>query len=191
MPTSASILTAIGEIITGAKYKANQMRPLLQNIFNVSSSFYSGTSDPGSSNDNTQNYRIGSLGRNTNTGRYFVCVNANTGAAVWDNLNDDFLVSEATFADGSTTAIPLRTAYFRATASGSIDEATFTLPNPTYVGKSVEIIVLGTLTTAITIVNGSAATQATLDPFTSLACVKLVCTDASAQTWKVVNLSFQ
>lgn len=191
MPTSASILTAIGEIITGAKYKANQMRPLLQNIFNVSSSFYSGTSDPGSSNDNTQNYRIGSLGRNTNTGRYFICVNANTGAAVWDNLNDDFLVSTATFDDGSTTAIPLRTAYFKATASESIDEATFTLPAPTYVGKEIEIMVLGTVTTSITIVNGIAATQATLDPFTSLACVKLVCTDAAAQTWVVVGLSFQ
>ena len=192
MPTSASILTAIGEIITGAKYKANQMRPLLQNIFNVSSSFYSGTSDPGSSNDNTQNYRIGSLGRNTNTGRYFICVNANTGAAVWDSLNDDFLVSEATFADGSTTIMPFRTAYFIATTSGSVDEAVFQLPLPSYAGKSVKILVLGAVTTGITVVNeATSATQTTIDACTSFASIELICNNVTTQAWEVVAISFQ
>lgn len=192
MPTSASILTAIGEIITGAKYKANQMRPLLQDIFNVCSSFFSGTSNPGSSNDNTQNYRLGSLGRNTNTGRYFICANANTANAVWDNINNDFLYSTATFADGSTTVIPFKTAYFKATGSGSIDEATFKLPVPTYVGKTVEIYVSAVVTTGITIVNQSDATVTTLDSFgaNNIGCIKLVCTDAALQTWEVISLSY-
>ena len=191
MPTVASILTSIGEIITGAKYKANQMRPLLQNIFNVSTAFYSGTSDPSSSNDNTQNYRVGSFGRNTATGRYFICINANTGAAVWDSINDDSLYSEATFVDGSTTAIPFRTAFFRASASGSVDEAVFTLPIAAYYGKTVEIFASGSVSTGISVVNQSAITQVTIDFFgpSNIACVKLMCNNISTQTWKVVSLS--
>lgn len=190
MPTSASILTAIGEIITGAKYKANQMRPLLENIFNVSSSFYSGATDPVTSNDNTQNFRVGSFGRNTSTGRYFICANAATGNAVWQNLNDDFAFNQATITDGSTTSIPARTAYFTANGSGIIDEAIIKLPPPTYLGKTVEILVLGNVTTAITIVNEANIVQAVLDSFrTDFGCIKLVCTDVSSQTWKRTFIS--
>lgn len=183
---------SIGRNTTTGRYFICRDATVGAAVWDIISAFYSAASDPGSANDNTQGFIPGSFGRNINTGRYFVCVNANTGAAVWDNVNSDFLYSEATFADASTTAIPFKTAYFKATGSGTIDEAIFVLPQPTYVGKTVEIYVGAIVTTGITIVNQSAATQATLDSFgaNNIGCIKLVCTDAALQIWKIVSLSY-
>jgi len=47
---------------------------------------YTGTSNPGSSNDTTQGYAAGSYGLNTGTGQGFVCRSAASGAAVWEAL---------------------------------------------------------------------------------------------------------
>ena len=190
MPTTASILTAIGEIITGAKYKANQMRPLLENIFNVSTAFYSASTNPSSANDNTQNYRAGSFGYNTATQRYFICRSAATGAAVWELISLDSLYVNFSFASLSTTQFSERTAFARATATGTIDEAVFELPDVPYLGKTVDIIILGTVTTNINIANAAGTNQFSIDPFTSYACVKMVCTNATTQTWAAVNLNF-
>jgi hypothetical protein len=44
---------------------------------------YTGTADPGTSNDSTQGYAAGSFGLNTSTGRAFVCRSAAASAAVW------------------------------------------------------------------------------------------------------------
>jgi hypothetical protein len=47
---------------------------------------YTGTSNPGSSNDQTQGYAAGSYGINTGTGQGFVCRSAAASAAVWEAL---------------------------------------------------------------------------------------------------------
>ena len=41
------------------------------------------TSNPGSTNDNTQGYAIGSRWLNVSTNQEYVCADAATGAAVW------------------------------------------------------------------------------------------------------------
>lgn len=151
MPTTASILTAIGQIITGAKYKANQMRPLLQNIFNVSSSFYTGNLNPGASNDNTQNYRAGSLGRNTANGRLFICRDATTGAAVWEQISKDFLVVNTAMTEGGTSTLGETTSQLN--LSGTVNDYTVTLPPNPYGGKEVCIKVIGTASGDFKVVN--------------------------------------
>lgn len=47
---------------------------------------YSGTSDPGVNDDNTQGHVAGITGINTTTGDMFICLDATTGAAVWQAL---------------------------------------------------------------------------------------------------------
>lgn len=47
---------------------------------------YSGTSDPGASDDNTQGHVAGITGVNTSTGDMFICLDASTGAAVWQAI---------------------------------------------------------------------------------------------------------
>jgi hypothetical protein len=50
---------------------------------NLPVSNLSAVTNPGSSNDNTQGYGIGSLWINTNTNTVYTCTNATTSAAVW------------------------------------------------------------------------------------------------------------
>ena len=47
---------------------------------------YSGTSDPGVNDGNTQGHVAGITGVNTSTGDMFICLDASTGAAVWQAL---------------------------------------------------------------------------------------------------------
>lgn len=190
MPTIANIAQRIALIITGANSTANLVRPILNDTLNVATAFYSGATDPGAANDNTQNYRPGSFGYNTATQRYYICRNASTGAAVWELISLDSLYVNFSFASLSTTQFSERTAFARATASGVIDEATFELPDLPYLGKSLDIIIFGNITTGINIGNAAGANQFSLDPFTTYACVKMVCTNATTQTWSAVNLNF-
>lgn len=44
------------------------------------------TTAPGAANDNTQGYTRGSYWLNTTNNQYYICANAATGAAVWQNL---------------------------------------------------------------------------------------------------------
>lgn len=46
------------------------------------------TTDPGASNDNTEGYGVTSHWLNTTAGRYFICRDASTGAAVWDRITN-------------------------------------------------------------------------------------------------------
>lgn len=151
MPTTASILTAIGQIITGAKYKANQMRPLLQNIFNVSSSFYVGNLNPGASNDNTQNFRAGSLGRNAANGRLFLCRDATTGAAVWQQISQDFLVVSTAMVEGGTSTLGETTSQLN--LSGTVNDYNVILPPNPYPGKPVTIKMTGTASGDFSVIN--------------------------------------
>ncbi len=190
MPTIANIAQRIALIITGANSTANLVRPILNDTLNVATAFYSGSVNPSAANDNTQNYRPGSFGYNTATQRYFICRDAATGAAVWELISTDSLYVNFSFASLSTTQFSERTAFARATASGTIDEAFFELPDSPYLGKTVDIIVLGTVTTALNIANAAGANQFSIDPFSSYACIRMVCTNATTQTWAAVNLNF-
>jgi hypothetical protein len=190
MPTIANIAQRIALIITGGSSTANLVRPIMSDTLNVATAFYSAATNPGAANDNTQNYRPGSFGYNTATQRYYICRDASTGAAVWELISLDSLYVNFSFASLSTTQFSERTAFVRATATGTIDEAIFELPDVPYLSKTVDIIILGTVTTAINIANAAGAAQFSIDPFTSYACVKMVCTNATTQTWSAVNLNF-
>lgn len=47
---------------------------------------YFGASDPGASDDETQGYRILSMGLNVSTDAVFICIDPSEGAAVWLQL---------------------------------------------------------------------------------------------------------
>lgn len=48
---------------------------------------YTATTNPGTSNDITQGYKVGSEWLNTSTGKWYKCRDISEGAAVWDLLN--------------------------------------------------------------------------------------------------------
>lgn len=60
----------------------------------------SATTDPTTSNDNTQGYSVGSFWINVSLDRIYQCVDASTGAAIWGRLNS-VIVDDAP-SDGQT-----------------------------------------------------------------------------------------
>jgi len=80
------------------------------------------TANPIVTNDNTQGYAPGSLWLNNNTGRVFICVGNNTGAAVWREVaviteNDVFFPETNDTVDLGTAANRFKALYL----SGNID----------------------------------------------------------------------
>lgn len=88
-PTSGliAVVTNVGTAGAGAGY----CRIEIQEVNRVSPSGtgaqpYSGTTDPGVDDDNTQGHVVGITGVNTSTGDMFICLDATTGAAIWQQI---------------------------------------------------------------------------------------------------------
>ena len=190
MATIASIQAKIATIITNALTKANLLRPTLQDMLNVSTSFYSANVPPSAANDNTQNYRPGSLGRSISAKRYYVNRDASTGTAVWDLITTDFEHEDIIVTEGGTTLLAATTASVYGTC-GSIDEAFIKLNGGAYLGKTIDILVLGAATTGIGILNNSDAVQFSGEPFTTYLSVRMTCTNPDTNTWKPTQLSIK
>jgi hypothetical protein len=89
-PTKDQITNQVDQIQPDGNYTANELRGLLSNIVgSLYSPFYSATSNPSTSNNQTQNYKTGSLGKNSSTGRYFVCSSATASTATWEQITND------------------------------------------------------------------------------------------------------
>lgn len=189
MPTIANILSRIALVISGAKSEANLVRPILQDSLNVSTSFYSSTIIPDASADNTLNYRPGSLGVQTSSGRKFLCTNASTGAAVWERITIDSGHEDLTITDGSTTNLQGTTATVAATC-GAIDEAFIAMPLSPYLGKTVDILILGSATTGVGIIKNGGGNLFSGEAFNNYFSIRMVCTDVATNTWKAVQLAF-
>lgn len=51
---------------------------------------FSATTDPATTNDNTQGYAVGSQWHNTTNDRCWICIDATTNAAIWHRINSLF-----------------------------------------------------------------------------------------------------
>lgn len=139
-PTKTDLQTLINQIVTGGNYTANELRPLLTNLLDgIYSPFFSASSNPGSGNNQTQTYKAGSLGRNTSTGRYFVCSAADGTTATWERLTNDIGYQQINAS--ASTAYQISTNTSIVSFSGSQNTVTINLPTAvnSYLGKVVRI----------------------------------------------------
>ena len=138
--TRDQIQDLINLIVAGGSYTADELRPLLSIVLgSIYSPFYSTTSNPSTLNNQTQNYKTGSLGKNSSTSRYFVCSNATATTATWEQISLDkgyqsiSAVPSAAYQVSSNTSI--------VNFSGSQSGVTVNLPTAanSYQGKVVRI----------------------------------------------------
>lgn len=139
-PTKSNLQDLINQIVEGGNYTANELRPLLTYLLNgIYSPFFSASSNPGSGNNQTQTYKAGSLGRNTSTGRYFVCSASDGTTATWDQLTSDRGYQAIAASASSTQTINNNTDVL--VYSGSQNGVTLNMPTiaNSYTGKRIKI----------------------------------------------------
>lgn len=139
-PTKSNLQDLINQIVEGGNYTANELRPLLTYLLNgIYSPFFSASSNPGSGNNQTQTYKAGSLGRNTSTGRYFVCSASDGTTATWEQLTSDRGYQAIAASASSTQTISNNTDVL--VYSGSQDGVTLNMPTiaNAYTGKRLKI----------------------------------------------------
>lgn len=139
-PTKAELQDLINEIVTGGNYTANELRPLLTNLLDgIYSPFYSGSTNPSSGNNQLQLYKTNSLGKNTSTGRYFVCTASSGTTATWEQITNDKGYQAISASASSTQTISNNTDVL--VYSGSQDGVTLNMPTiaNAYTGKRLKI----------------------------------------------------
>lgn len=153
--TRDQIQDLINQIVAGGNYTANELRPLLSIVLgSIYSPFFNNTPNPSASNNQTQNYKTGSLGKNSSTGRYFVCSNATATTATWEQISLDkgyqaiVGIASTTYQVSSNTSI--------VSFSSNQNNVTINLPVAanSYEGKVVRVYfsspaTLGSLTFAV------------------------------------------
>lgn len=139
--TRDQIQDLINEIVEGGDYTADELRPLLSIMLgSVYSPFYIGSSNPGSANNQTQNYKAGSLGKNSSTGRYFVCTSSNASSATWEQVSDDKqLQSIVSSVAGQTYTVSSNSAYVLFAGVQITTTINLPLASSSYSGKTVKI----------------------------------------------------
>lgn len=104
------------------------------------------TTNPGTGNDNTQGYAVGSYWINTSTKEIFFCISAATGAAVWGSTTRNYsqAIMDSYVGSGSTGTRILRYTNVSTTGSdititqSSVSGDSFTINNPgVYSGHNV------------------------------------------------------
>jgi hypothetical protein len=186
MATQAQIQALIDEIETGAKYPATKMNPLLSVLLKSSVSFYTGIVDPTVTNDNNSDFRPGSVGLNTATGRVFVCTEATIAAAIWKPVSIDSGFESIVMVDAATTQLAINTAF--ATFSGSVASHIAKLPASPYTGKVVSLALAGAVS-SFSILNSASVSVYGSISFASDVYIKVVCTNGTANTWQVFDLN--
>ena len=140
-PTKDQITNQVDQIQPDGNYTANELRGLLSNIVgSLYSPFYSATSNPSTSNNQTQNYKTGSLGKNSSTGRYFVCSSATASAATWEQVSIDLGIQNVSYTTaGQSQSISNNRAVV--IYSGTQDNTTMNLPaaDSCYIGKRIKV----------------------------------------------------
>jgi hypothetical protein len=139
-PTRDQITALINQIVTGGDYTANELRLLLSDILgSLYSPFYNLPANPTSQRNQTDNYKANSLGKNSSTGRYFVCSSSTATTATWEQISLDkgyqaiVGVASTAYQVSSNTSI--------VNFSGSQNNVTINLPTAanSYQGKVVRI----------------------------------------------------
>ena len=139
--TRDQIQDLINQIVAGGSYTADELRPLLSIVLgSIYGPFYSATSNPSTSNNQTQNYKTGSLGKNSSTGRYFVCSSATASAATWEQVSIDLGIQNVNYTSaGQSQSISNNRAVV--IYSGTQDNTTVNLPaaDSCYTGKRIKV----------------------------------------------------
>lgn len=131
------------------------------------------TANPIVTNDNTESYAPGSLWLNTNTGRVFVCVGNNTGAAVWREVaqiteNDVFFPESNDTVDLGTTSKRFRNLFLSGgltmDGNASIGGTLGVTGGSTFTGdvSADNVTATGTTTLANVDINGGAIDDTTI-----------------------------
>ena len=140
-PTKDQIINQVDQIQPDGNYTANELRVLLGNIVgSLYGPFYSATSNPSTSNNQTQNYKTGSLGKNSSTGRYFVCSSATASAATWEQISLDRGIQNVLYTS-SGQSISISNNSSVVIYSGTQDNTTMNLPasDSCYTGKRIKV----------------------------------------------------
>lgn len=164
--TQAEIQELIDVIQPNSNYSANQMRYLLTQMLDFGTFWTSSTAGdtPTVTDDETEGYKAGSIGYNSNNSRSYICSDPTEGAAVWTLLTEDKGLQVLTMTNGATVQ-SLDTST-RINLTASVSTYTLKLPANPYTGKTVSVFVdasgtVGTLTikdaAGATIGAGSAA----------------------------------
>lgn len=140
MATQAEIQALINQIQTGASYTANALRSLMNNVLGtIFSPFYSAAGKPDSLSNQTQGFKAGSLGMDTNTARVYACSSSTDSTATWDQITQDRDVVSIVASIGSILTLDSSDAFV--TYTGSQDGVTVNLPiaSNSYAGKVVKV----------------------------------------------------
>jgi len=140
MATQSQIQALINQIQTGASYTANALNTLMNNLLGtIFSPFYSAAGKPDTLSNQTQGFKAGSLGVDTNNDRIYACSSSTDSTATWDQITQDRAVSSIVASIGGTLTLNDSDAFV--TYSGSQDGVTVNLPVAanSYSGKIVKV----------------------------------------------------
>jgi hypothetical protein len=139
--TQAEIQLLIDQIVTGANYRANQLNPLLTDMLTASyGPMYIDDVPPTNSNDENQGYRLGSIGYDTLSQRFYICKNPAGGAAEWQLIPVDANYEWKSYAaTQETISLGQNTSVFKAynTDTAVNTKCSVVLPENPYTGKVV------------------------------------------------------
>jgi hypothetical protein len=139
--TQAEIQLLIDQIVTNANYRANQLNPLLTDMLTASyGPMYIDDVPPTNSNDETQGYRLGSIGYDTISQRFYICKDATAGAADWVLIPADANYEWKSYAAASESIIlSQNTSVFKAYNTDTVVNVNCSvfLPENPYAGKVV------------------------------------------------------
>jgi len=159
MATKNEVLALIAEVVP-YNYTPLQLNTLLSAFLLYEDNFWlSSTAGdvPATADDETQGYKAGSVGFNSNNSRAFICSDATEAAAVWTLLTDDKGLQVLTMTNGATVQSLDTSARINLTAN--VSAYTLKLPANPYTGKTVVIFVTATGTVGtLTIKDAAGAT---------------------------------
>jgi hypothetical protein len=139
--TQAEIQLLIDQIVTGANYRANQLNPLLTDMLTASyGPMFIDNVPPDNSNDETEGYRLGSIGYDTLSQRFYICKDASAGAADWVLIPADANYEWKSYAAaGESINLSQNTSVFKAYNTDTVTNVNcyVNLPANPYTGKVV------------------------------------------------------
>jgi hypothetical protein len=145
--TKSQIQALISQIQTNANYTASALNSLMNTVLDsIFSPFYSATTKPGSSDNQTQGFKAGSIGMDTSNSRVYACSFSTDSSATWEQITQDRNVSTIVATTGSAHLLGTSDTYI--IYSGSQDGVTVYLPTASnsYLGKIVKVYFSGVST---------------------------------------------
>jgi hypothetical protein len=142
--TKSQIQALISQIYTGANYTASALNSLMNTVLDsVFSPFFSAAAKPGSSDNQTQGFKAGSIGMDTSNSRVYACSTSTDSSATWEQITQDRNVSTIVATTGSSYTLSVPDTYI--IYSGSQDGVTVNLPIAinSYLGKIVRVYFSG------------------------------------------------